>query len=152
MCSSILSHISTVFMVFLNNLNAILCVCVRARVCVRCTSFITPTHLRTRALISEKLTKLILQNGCISYPPTSWRKLTLIQKPSAQIHIVFHEYGTAENTKRIQVKVFQYSQLDSILILEISTLSTITLFFPLLFHSWKSTVIENNQSIIVENN
>ena len=36
-----------------------------------------------------KLTKLILEIGCPSYHLTSWRKSSLIQKPSGQIPKAF---------------------------------------------------------------
>ena len=35
----------------------------------------------------------------------------------------FHHQGIAEKTKIIQVQMLEYSQFDSILVLEISTLS-----------------------------
>ena len=50
-----------------------------------------------KALLS-KLTKLILQIGCLSYHITSWRKSVLIQILSVQIPEAFHQHEKAEKT------------------------------------------------------
>ena len=46
------------------------------------------------------LTKLFLQNGCLSYNLTSWRKSALIQTPSAQIPKAFYQHEMTEKSKK----------------------------------------------------
>ena len=63
----------------------------------------------TWALNSEyKLTILILQTGRLFYHMTSYRKLELIQKPSAQIPRVFNHHGITKKQK-FRYKCFKYT-------------------------------------------
>ena len=60
----------------------------------------------TQVLSSEcksRLTKLILQSGCLSHHIISRRKSALIQKLQAQIAKAFHQQGIAEKANDLGI-------------------------------------------------
>ena len=69
---------------------------------------------RLRVFSSEY--KLTDQTSC-------WKSI-LIQKPSAQIPKNFQHHGIVVKTNLVQVSILSYSSLDSLLTLEISTVSS----------------------------